>query len=36
MELILPEDYRPTLTVRDTEAAIVYIREISKTSSLLS
>lgn len=27
MELILPEDYRPTLTVRDTEAAIVYIRE---------
>ena len=27
MELILPKDYRPTLTVRDTEAAIVYIRE---------
>ena len=27
MELILPKDYHPTLTVRDTEAAIVYIRE---------
>ena len=27
MTLILPKDYRPTLTVRDTEAAIVFIRE---------
>ena len=27
MELILPKDYHPTLTVRDTEAVIVYIRE---------
>lgn len=30
MELILPKDYHPTLTVRDTEAAIVYIRETFK------
>lgn len=37
MELILPEDYRPTLTVRDTEAAIVYIRETfqDKLASIL-
>lgn len=27
MSLILPEDYQPTLTIRDTEAAIVFIRE---------
>lgn len=27
MTLILPKDYHPTLTVRDTEAAIVFIRE---------
>ncbi len=27
MSLILPKDYHPTLTVRDTEAAIVFIRE---------
>ncbi|GAA3632109.1 aspartate--ammonia ligase [Lactobacillus hamsteri] len=27
MELILPKDYHPTLTIRDTEAAIVLIRE---------
>ncbi|TSO26974.1 aspartate--ammonia ligase [Lactobacillus sp. LL6] len=27
MDLILPKDYKPTLTVRDTEAAIVFIRE---------
>lgn len=27
MALILPKDYRPTLTIRDTEAAIVFIRE---------
>ncbi|BDR59863.1 aspartate--ammonia ligase [Lactobacillus xylocopicola] len=27
MTLILPEDYQPTLTIRDTEAAIVFIRE---------
>lgn len=27
MDLILPKDYHPTLTIRDTEAAIVLIRE---------
>lgn len=27
MSLILPEKYQPTLTIRDTEAAIVFIRE---------
>ena len=27
MTLILPKDYHPTLTVRDTEAALVFIRE---------
>lgn len=27
MTLILPKDYRPTLTIRDTETAIVFIRE---------
>lgn len=27
MDLILPKDYKPTLSVRDTEAAIVFIRE---------
>ncbi|MBP2058805.1 aspartate--ammonia ligase [Lactobacillus colini] len=27
MELILPKDYHPSLSVRDTEAAIVFIRE---------
>ena len=27
MELILPKEYHPTLNVRDTEAAIVFIRE---------
>lgn len=27
MTLILPKDYHPTLTIRDTEAAIVFIRE---------
>ncbi|MDF7682849.1 aspartate--ammonia ligase [Lactobacillus sp. ESL0679] len=27
MTLILPEKYQPTLTIRDTEAAIVFIRE---------
>lgn len=27
MNLILPKDYHPTLTIRDTEAAIVLIRE---------
>ncbi|WEV70980.1 aspartate--ammonia ligase [Lactobacillus sp. ESL0785] len=27
MTLILPEKYHPTLTIRDTEAAIVFIRE---------
>lgn len=27
MALILPEKYQPTLTIRDTEAAIVFIRE---------
>ncbi|GAA2961932.1 aspartate--ammonia ligase [Lactobacillus kefiranofaciens subsp. kefirgranum] len=37
MELILPKDYHPTLTVRDTEAAIVYIRETfqDKLASIL-
>ena len=27
MTLILPKDYHPSLTIRDTEAAIVFIRE---------
>jgi aspartate--ammonia ligase len=27
MTLILPKDYQPSLTIRDTEAAIVFIRE---------
>lgn len=27
MTLILPDDYRPSLSIRDTEAAIVFIRE---------
>ena len=27
MTLILPQDYHPSLTIRDTEAAIVFIRE---------
>ena len=27
MTLLLPKDYHTTLTVRDTEAAIVFIRE---------
>ena len=27
MILILPKDYQPSLTIRDTEAAIVFIRE---------
>ena len=37
MTLILPKDYRPTLTVRDTEAAIVFIRETfqDKLASIL-
>ena len=37
MKLILPKDYHPTLTVRDTEAAIVYIRETfqDKLASIL-
>lgn len=37
MTLILPKDYRPTLIVRDTEAAIVFIRETfqDKLASIL-
>lgn len=37
MTLILPKDYRPTLAVRDTEAAIVFIRETfqDKLTSIL-
>mgnify|MGYP000227041945 CR=1 FL=1 len=37
MKLILPKDYHPSLTVRDTEAAIVYIRETfqDKLASIL-
>ncbi|MDF7669224.1 aspartate--ammonia ligase [Lactobacillus sp. ESL0703] len=31
MTLILPEKYQPTLTIRDTEAAIVFIRERFQT-----
>ena len=38
MELILPKDYRPTLNIRDTEAAIVFIRETfqDKLASILN
>jgi aspartate--ammonia ligase len=31
MSLIIPKDYHPTLTIRDTEAAIVFIREQFQT-----
>ncbi|WP_297816177.1 aspartate--ammonia ligase [uncultured Lactobacillus sp.] len=38
MELILPKDYRPSLNIRDTEAAIVFIRETfqDKLASILN
>lgn len=37
MTLLLPKDYHPTLTIRDTEAAIVFIRETfqDKLASIL-
>ena len=36
MTLILPKDYQPSLTIRDTEAAIVFIRETFQDKDLLT
>lgn len=36
MDLTIPKDYDPRLSIRETEAAIRYIRELSKTNLVKS